>query len=193
MKPTDPIVIFRDWYQEAINTGITDPSIMTLATVDGEGNPAARIVLLKSFDENGFVFYTNYQSRKGTDLEKNPRAALVLHWRETGRQVRIEGITKKVQASASDRYFESRPRGSQLGAWASEQSREIPSKAHLDESLKRWESEFRNQPVPRPPYWGGYRVIPDKIEFWSDRENRMHERMLFEKTDQGWVFKRLAP
>ncbi|MCK5461711.1 MAG: pyridoxamine 5'-phosphate oxidase [Bacteroidales bacterium] len=193
MKTTDPIVLFRDWYQEAIDAGITDPSIMTLATVDGEGNPAARIVLLKSFDENGFVFYTNYQSRKGTDLEKNPRAALVLHWRETGHQVRIEGITKKVQASASDRYFESRPRGSQLGAWASEQSREIPSKAHLDESLKRWESEFRDQPVPRPPYWGGYRVIPDKMEFWSDRENRMHERMLFEKTEQGWVFKKLAP
>ncbi|MEE9463610.1 MAG: pyridoxamine 5'-phosphate oxidase [Bacteroidales bacterium] len=193
MKTTDPIVLFRDWYQEAIDAGITDPSIMTLATVDGEGNPAARIVLLKSFDENGFVFYTNYQSRKGTDLEKNPRAALVLHWRETGRQVRIEGITKKVQASASDRYFESRPRGSQLGAWASEQSREIQSKAHLDESLKRWESEFRDQPVPRPPYWGGYRVIPDKIEFWSEREDRMHERMLFEKTEQGWVFKKLAP
>ena len=193
MKTTDPIVLFRDWYQEAIDAGITDPSIMTLATVDGEGNPAARIVLLKSFDENGFVFYTNYQSRKGMDFEKNPRAALVLHWRETGHQVRIEGITKKVQASASDRYFESRPRGSQLGAWASEQSREIPSKAHLDESLKRWGSEFRDQPVPRPPYWGGYRVIPDKIEFWSERENRMHERMLFEKTEQGWVFKKLSP
>ncbi len=193
MKATDPIVIFRDWYQEAINAGITDPSIMTLATVDREGNPAARIVLLKSFDENGFVFYTNYQSRKGMDLEKNPRAALVLHWRETGHQVRIEGITEKVQASASDLYFESRPRGSQLGAWASEQSREISSKVHLDESLKRWGSEFRDQPVPRPPYWGGYRVIPDKIEFWSDRKNRMHERMLFEKTDQCWVFKRLAP
>ena len=193
MKTTDPIVLFRDWYQEAINAGITDPSIMTLATVDGEGNPAARIVLLKSFDENGFVFYTNYQSRKGMDLEKHPRAALVLYWRETGQQVRIEGITEKVPASASDRYFESRPRGSQLGAWASEQSREIPSKAHLDESLKRWESEFRDQPVPRPPYWGGYRVIPDKIEFWSEREDRMHERMLFEKTEQGWVFKKLAP
>ncbi len=193
MKTTDPIVLFRDWYQEAINAGITDPSIMTLATVDGEGNPAARIVLLKSFDENGFVFYTNYQSRKGTDLEKNPRAALVLHWRETGHQVRIEGITEKVQASASDRYFESRPGGSQLGAWASEQSREIQSKAHLDESLKRWESEFGDQPVPRPPYWGGYRVIPDKIEFWSDRENRMHERMLFEKIAGDWAFWRLAP
>lgn len=193
MKTTDPIVLFRDWYQEAIDAGITDPSIMTLATVDGEGNPAARIVLLKSFDENGFVFYTNYQSRKGMDLEKNPRAALVLHWRETGHQVRIEGITEKVTASASDRYFESRPRGSQLGAWASEQSRQIQSKAHLDESLKRWESEFRDQPVPRPPYWGGYRVIPDKIEFWSERENRMHERMLFEKTEQGWVFRKLAP
>ena len=193
MKAKDPFTIFSEWYHEAINSGITDPSIMTLATVDGQGNPAARIVLLKSFDEKGFVFYTNYHSRKGMDLEKNPRAALVLHWRKTGHQVRIEGSTEKVPASASDEYFGSRPRGSQLGAWASEQSREIQSSAYLDESLKRWESEFRGQPVPRPPYWGGYRVIPNKIEFWSDRENRMHDRMHFEKTDKGWVVKRLAP
>lgn len=193
MKTTDPFSIFRDWYQEAIDAGIADPSIMTLATVDREGRPAARIVLLKSFDDTGFVFYTNYQSRKGMDLARHPYAALVLHWQETGHQVRIEGAAEKVPASASDRYFVNRPRGSQLGAWASEQSREIPSRAILDESLKRWESKFRDQPVPRPPYWGGYKVIPEKIEFWSDRENRMHERMLFEKTDQGWVFKILAP
>lgn len=193
MTRADPFSIFRDWYQEAINAGIQDPSIMTLATVDGEGKPAARIVLLKSFDENGFVFYTNYQSRKGMDLEQHPRAALVLHWRETGHQVRIEGAAEKVPATLSDRYFQNRPRGSQLGAWASEQSRKIPSRASLDESLKRWENEFRDQPVPRPAYWGGYRVIPDKIEFWSDRENRMHERILFEKTGQGWDSKRLAP
>jgi len=139
------------------------------------------------------VFYTNYRSRKGMDLEKNPLAALVLHWQETGQQVRIEGAAEKLPASVSDRYFESRPRGSQLGAWASEQSREIPSRASLDESLKKWASEFMDQPVPRPPHWGGYRVVPDKIEFWSDRENRMHERMLFERSSQGWVFKRLAP
>jgi pyridoxamine 5'-phosphate oxidase len=193
MKTTDPFTIFRDWYQEAINAGIKDPTIMTLATVDGEGNPSARIVLLKSFDEKGFVFYTNYQSRKGMDLEQHPRAALVLHWRETGCQVRVEGITEKLPASASDRYFESRSRGSQLGAWASEQSSEITSRASLDESLEKWALEFRDQPVPRPPNWGGYRVTPDKIEFWSDRENRLHERMLFEKDGQGWVSKRLAP
>lgn len=193
MNTTDPFSIFRDWYQEAIDAGTADPSIMTLATVDRKGRPAARIVLLKSYDETGFVFYTNYQSRKGMELAQHPYAALVLHWQRTGHQVRIEGAAEKVPASASDRYFVNRPRGSQLGAWASEQSHEIPSRASLDESLKRWESKFRNQPVPRPPHWGGYRVIPEKIEFWSDRENRMHERMLFEKTDQGWVFKILAP
>jgi pyridoxamine 5'-phosphate oxidase len=193
MNTTDPFSIFRDWYQEAIDAGTADPSIMTLATVDRKGRPAARIVLLKSYDETGFVFYTNYQSRKGMELAQHPYAALVLHWQGTGHQVRIEGAAEKVPASASDRYFVNRPRGSQLGAWASEQSREIPSRASLDESLKRWESKFRNQPVPRPPHWGGYRVIPEKMEFWSDRENRMHERMLFEKTDQGWVFKILAP
>jgi len=193
MKTTDPFTIFRDWYQEAIEAGIKDPTIMTLATIDGEGYPSARIVLLKSFDEMGFVFYTNYQSRKGMELEKNPRAALVLHWRETGRQVRVEGLTEKLPASASDQYFESRPRGSQLGAWASEQSHEIISRASLDESLEKWAWQFRDQPVPRPPSWGGYRVIPEKIEFWSDRENRMHERMLFEKIAGNWAFRRLAP
>jgi pyridoxamine 5'-phosphate oxidase len=193
MKATKPFVIFREWYQEAVAAGIPDPTIMTLATVNPKGQPAARIVLLKSFDEKGFVFYTNYLSRKGMDLEWNPRAALVLHWRETGRQVRIEGITEKVPAAVSDRYFESRPRGSQLGAWASEQSREILPGDNLDDSLKRWGAEFRDRPVPRPPHWGGYRLIPYRIEFWSDRENRMHERMLFEKTDRDWIRKRLAP
>lgn len=193
MNTRDPFSIFRDWYQEATDAGITDPSIMTLATANKDGKPSARIVLLKSFNEHGFVFYTNYQSRKGLDLEKHPWAALVLHWRETGRQVRIEGAVEKVQASLSDRYFESRPRGSQLGAWASEQSREIPSRASLDKFLKRRELEFSEQLIPRPPHWGGYRVIPDMIEFWSDRENRMHERILFEKKGQGWDSKRLAP
>jgi pyridoxamine 5'-phosphate oxidase len=193
MQVKNPFVIFRDWYQESIDAGIPDPSIMTLATADSEGNPAARIVLLKFYDENGFVFYTNYHSRKGMDLEKNPRAALVFYWRESGRQVRIEGITEKVTASTSDRYFKSRPRGSQLGAWASEQSQEIPSGASLDESLKRRASEFRDRPVPRPPHWGGYRVIPERMEFWSDRPNRMHERMLFEKKAGDWHVRRLAP
>lgn len=193
MKRENPFTIFGNWYQEAVKAGVGDPTIMTLATVNREGNPAARIVLLKSFDEQGFVFYTNYRSRKGMDLENHPRAALVIHWRETGRQVRIEGRTEKLSASASNQYFESRPRGSQLGAWASEQSREIPTRASLDESLEKWAAEFRDQPVPRPPHWGGFRVIPDRIEFWSDRENRMHERLLFEKISGDWAFRRLAP
>ena len=193
MKKKGPFAIFRDWYREASESGIKDPTIMTLATVNAKGNPTARIVLLKSFDEHGFVFYTNYQSRKGMDLEQHPHAALVLHWRETGRQVRIEGIAEKVPSSASDQYFASRPRGSQLGAWASEQSREIPSRASLDESLDRWASEFRGKPVPRPPNWGGYRVIPNKIEFWSDRKNRIHDRVLFERVAGKWALTRLAP
>lgn len=193
MIKDDPIELFRDWFREATGAGVPDPTIMTLATVDGKGFPGARIVLLKSFDQDGFVFHTNYRSRKGKDLEQNPRAALVLHWRETGRQVRIEGIAEKVDARVSDRYFESRPRGSQLGAWASEQSREIPSACFLDESMRKWEKKFRDQAVPRPPHWGGYRVVPGRMEFWSDRENRLHERWLFEKTAGKWIKKRLAP
>ena len=193
MKTDDPISMFRAWYQEAIEAGVPDPSIMTLATVAPEGNPAARIVLLKALDEDGFVFYTNYHSRKGKHLDLNPRAALVLHWRETGRQVRIEGIAEKVPARTSDLYFESRPRGSQLGAWASEQSSEIPSRAVLDEALRKWETEFHNKPVPRPTHWGGYRVVPERIEFWSEVENRMHDRWLFEKAAGMWTSKRLAP
>jgi pyridoxamine 5'-phosphate oxidase len=193
MKTDDPISVFRDWYQEAIDAGVPDPTIMTLATVGPGGIPAARVVLLKAFDEDGFVFFTNYHSRKGRHLDQNPRAALVLHWRETGRQVRIEGTAEKIPAWKSDQYFESRPRGSQLGAWASEQSREILSRAILDESLKQWEMEFRDQPVPRPPHWGGYRVVPERMEFWSERENRMHDRWLFEKAAGKWTSKQLAP
>ena len=193
MKYPDPINLFRDWYHEAIAGGVPDPSIMTLATVGPDGHPAARIVLLKAFDEAGFVFYTNYHSRKAMDLGHHPRAALVLHWQETGRQVRIEGAAEKVPSRTSDRYFKSRPRGSQLGAWASDQSREIASRATLDESLKKWDKQFRDRPVPRPPHWGGFRVVPDRMEFWSDRENRMHDRWLFEKAGGIWITKRLSP
>jgi pyridoxamine 5'-phosphate oxidase len=193
MKSKDPISIFDEWYREALRSGQPDPSIMTLATVDGRGHPSARIVLLKSYDASGFVFFTNYLSRKGTQLDVNPHVALVLHWLETGRQVRIEGVAEKVSEGVSDRYFESRPRGSQLGAWASEQSRVIRTMASLEESFRKREEEFRDRPVTRPPHWGGYRVIPDRIEFWSDRENRLHERILFEKTSGGWQRQRLSP
>ena len=193
MKSTDPFSIFKNWYQEVIDAGTSDPTIMTLATVGGDGSPTARIVLLKSYDESGFVFYTNYRSMKALNLETNPRGALVFHWREPGYQIRIEGRTVKVSAKESDRYFSSRPRGSQLGAWASNQSQEIPSTAYLDESLQRWKTEFQDQSVPRPPHWGGYRVIPERIEFWSEREDRMHERILFEKSEQKWISKKLAP
>jgi pyridoxamine 5'-phosphate oxidase len=189
----DPFSIFSEWYREAREAGIPEPGTMTLATVDDRGHPSARIVLLKSFDESGFVFFTNSLSRKGMELHINPRTALVLYWRETGRQVRIEGRAEKVPDLESDRYFETRPRGSQLGAWASEQSREIRSMASLDEMYRKWEAEFRDSPVPRPPHWGGYRVIPDRIEFWSDRENRLHERILFKKTGGEWQVQRLSP
>jgi pyridoxamine 5'-phosphate oxidase len=193
MKKNNPFEIFRDWYREAQNAGVPDPTVMTLATADGEGKPAARIVLLKSFDEKGFVFFTNYRSRKARDLGENPRAALILHWWETGRQVRIEGITEKTSPEESDNYFDSRPRGHQLGAWASEQSSHVPTRASLDESLHHRAREFSDRPVPRPPHWGGYRVIPDRIEFWSNRKNRMHDRVVFERTARGWSSTRLAP
>jgi pyridoxamine 5'-phosphate oxidase len=193
MRLKDPFSVFRDWYQQAVDAGNPDPTIMTLATVGADGSPAARMVLLKSYNEDGFVFYTNYRSRKAMDLENSPRAALVFHWQERGYQVRIEGRAEKVSARESDRYFASRPLGSQLGAWASEQSREIPSTRHLDESMQKWKTEFKEQPVPRPPHWGGYRVIPDKMEFWSEREDRMHERILYEKKGHEWISKILAP
>jgi pyridoxamine 5'-phosphate oxidase len=182
MSSLNPFVHFRQWYREAFDAGIPEPGTMTLATSDAEGRPSARIVLLKDFDEKGFVFFTNYRSRKGMHLDRNPWAALVVYWQQSGRQVRIEGRVVKVPAGESDRYFATRPRGSQLGAWASEQSSTIPSRESLEASLRERDLEFRDREVPRPPHWGGYRLIPDRMEFWVEREDRLHDRLVYERS-----------
>ncbi len=167
---------------------------MTLATVDADGQPHARIVLLKGIEHNSFVFYTNYLSNKGVDISGNNKVSLVFFWTELERQVRVDGIAEKVSPETSDEYFMSRPAGSRLGAWSSPQSQEIPSRNILDENYKKYLSKFGNDHVPRPEHWGGYAVIPHYIEFWQGRSNRMHDRVTFTKTSSGdWKKARLAP
>ena len=199
-------MLFRQWYMEVVDSGIPDPTIMTLATVDKTGRPSARIVLLKEFDERGFVFYSNYHSSKAEHLGETPWAALVIHWQPTGHQVRIEGKVEMTSGEESDRYFATRPRSSQLGAWASEQSRIVPSRESLDEAFRKTEEKYRDKDVPRPPHWGGFRLDPDRMEFWVSREDRMHDRIVYEKNlgldkSRGdskkdlkeWIIRRLAP
>jgi pyridoxamine 5'-phosphate oxidase len=193
---TDPLVQFHAWFAEAAEQGVVQPEAMTLATVDSNtGQPSARIVLLRHLDARGFVFFTNYDSRKGRELTGNPRAALVFFWEPLERQVRIEGQVEKVSASESDAYFRSRPRGSQLGAWASEQSTELASREALDTLFRELETKFAaSREIPRPPHWGGFRVIPTRIEFWQGQPSRLHDRISYRKTDDGhWIRARLAP
>lgn len=188
-----PIEQFTSWWNDALNSEIYEPNAMTLATSTGDGKPSARIVLLKGYDECGFVFFTNYQSHKGKELEENPYAALVFFWKEIERQIRIEGTVEKVSAKESDNYFFSRPEGSRIGAWASPQSEVIADRSLLDENTKRFTEEFKNS-IPRPPHWGGYRVMPQKIEFWQGGTNRLHDRIQYTKTAEGsWRAERLAP
>ena len=193
MTSQNPLLLFRQWYLEAVDSGIDDPTIMTLATVDAEGKPTARIILLKDFNDRGFVFYTNYQSHKADQLDENPLAALVIHWNSLGHQVRIEGSVEKISPEESDSYFATRPRGSQLGAWASEQSSPISSTDILTEAMHQKELEFKDMNVPRPPHWGGYRLMPERIEFWVSHEDRLHERTLFERKGDDWETILLAP
>ena len=189
----NPIQQFRLWFDEAIEAGIPETDAMTLATATSGGNPSARIVLLKSFDERGFVFYTNYQSRKAKELAENPRVSLLFYWMQIKRQVRVEGVVEKVSAEESDRYFNSRPLGSRIGAWASEQSRPVQNREQLEKSFEAYRAKFGEQ-VPRPPHWGGYRVKPSRIEFWQGRDNRLHDRLRFTLQDDGsWLIERLAP
>ncbi len=188
----NPVEQFRLWLDEAWKL-VRQANAMTLATADKQGRPTARMVLLKGLDDRGFVFYGNYNSRKGIELEENAWAALVFWWDDFERQVRVEGITQKISAVEADEYFQSRPRGSQLGAWASPQSQAVSGREELDEQFREIEQKYENQEIPRPPYWGGWRVIPHTIEFWQGRPDRMHDRLVYHKTSTGWQIERLAP
>jgi pyridoxamine 5'-phosphate oxidase len=191
----NPIRQFERWFADANATGMSeqDAISMTLATADKEGRTSARIVLMKSFDDQGFVFYTNYNSRKSQDFEDNPRACLLFYWSQLWRQVRIEGEVEKVSESESEEYFHSRPFGSKLGAWASDQSRPVESREQLEKRFEEFALKFADN-IPRPPHWGGYRVKPDVIEFWQGRENRLHDRLRYTlQKDGGWLIERLAP
>jgi pyridoxamine 5'-phosphate oxidase len=190
----DPVVQFRTWFAEAQAIQGIEPHAMTLATADPAGNPSARTVLLKGLDERGFVFYTNYQSLKGTQLAANPRAELLFYWPELERQVRIHGQVEQIDRAASESYFRSRPVGSQLAALVSAQSTVIPNRAALEEAFQSLEATYKTDQVPIPGHWGGYRVIPAWIEFWQGRVNRLHDRLRYRRDSGGeWIVERLAP
>lgn len=190
----DPFKQFQLWYDTALNAGLVHPDACALATVSPEGKPSARMLLLKGFDENGFVFYTNSESRKGGELSGNPDAAICFWWDKLERQVRIEGKVYVVPEAEADLYFATRPRGSQIGAWASQQSRVIRSREYLDEQYHKIDLEYADMDIPRPLYWNGYRLIPSSIEFWQGRPNRLHDRLRYRKIKGGgWRIERLAP
>lgn len=201
----DPLLFFQKWFSEAEASGITEVNAMTLATANMWGLPSARIVLLKGLDEEGFVFFTNYDSEKGRQIAEEESVALLFFWKELERQVRIEGVARKISAQESDDYFHSRPKGSQIGAVASPQSQVIEGRTELEEKVKELEAQYTDSEIPRPEHWGGYRVIPEKVEFWQGRNNRLHDRIVFYRepeTDNGegelpgysaWEKFRLAP
>lgn len=191
--PDDPLDLFGRWFEEALAADLVDASAMTLATADADGRPSARTVLLKGFGADGFCFYTNYDSRKAHELDANPRAALAFWWDRLERQVRIEGAVKRLPPEIADEYFATRPRGSQLGAHVSPQSRPIGGRKELEDALRDLAERFGDDPVPRPPDWGGYAVAPETIEFWQGRENRLHDRLRYTRDGDGWKRERLAP
>jgi pyridoxamine 5'-phosphate oxidase len=189
----DPILQFQKWFAEAVNAKLYEPNVMTFATADSDGKPSARIVLLKGFDEQGFVFYTNYESKKAQDLVENPQAALVFFWAELERQVRIEGIVSKVDKGISEAYFQSRPTGSQIGAIASAQSSVLTDRSILEERVAELTTQYEGKTIPKPEHWGGYLVEPKHIEFWQGRSSRLHDRITYDYTDGSWKINRLAP
>ena len=191
--PSEPIVLFRRWYEEAERAGIRLPNAMGLATASADGRPSIRHVLLRGVEDDGFVFYTNHGSRKGVELAENPRAAFSLYWRELDRQISVTGDVATVSAEESDAYFATRPREARIGAWASRQSTELASRDELMERFAEVDARYEGADVPRPPFWGGYRITPITIEFWLGRQHRLHDRFLYERAREGWTIRRLSP
>ncbi len=189
----DPIAQFGRWFEEALKAEVMEPNAMSLATASADGAPSARVVLLKGYDERGFVFFTDYRSQKGVELTANPRAALVLYWPELERQVRITGTTSPIAREESEAYYRTRPRGSRLGAWISHQSQVIASRKVLDDRVPELEETFPGDDIPLPAYWGGFRVAPERIEFWQGRENRLHDRIRYVWEEGSWRIERLSP
>lgn len=191
----DPIRLFQAWFKAARKSGLFLPEAMTLATASQEGKPSARMVLLKHADEHGFVFFTNYGSRKAAELQANPHASLLFHWPILQRQVRVEGAVVRVSREESADYYHSRPRGSQIGAWASKQSTELDARTTLEQRVSDFEREFQDGEIPLPDHWGGYRIVPERIEFWQGRPFRLHDRIIFERADSSadWETHRLYP
>jgi len=190
----EPLLQFKSWLEEALATeGVVEPNAVTVASVGPDGQPSLRIVLLRGYDERGFVFFTNYESRKGRELDAHPKAALLFYWAALERQIRIEGSISRLDADESDAYFRQRPRGHRLSSWASKQSTVVPDRAFLEAQMKFEDERFKDVEVPRPPYWGGYRLVPQSYEFWQGRRNRVHDRIAYQRVRQGWKTERLSP
>jgi len=185
--------LFKKWYREAAHAGTTLPEAMALATATRRGAPSVRMVLLRGLSSRGFEFFTNYNSRKAVELMENPRAAMVFHWPLIERQIRVEGRIQKLSRAESDKYFRTRPRESRVSAWISPQSEEIPDRAFLERAFERMHNQYAGKPIPRPPFWGGFRLVPDQIEFWQGQPHRLHDRLCFQKRAGGWRALRLGP
>ena len=190
---SDPFIQFRYWYDEHLTSGVENPEAVSLGSASTDGHVSVRTVLLKDFNENGFVFFTNYKSKKGDQLSSNPKAAFLFYWPETGRQVRIEGTIEKLSDKDSEAYFKTRPKESQISAWASEQSKPIPDRQYLENRFLFYKSQYHNKPVAKPPHWGGFRLIPQWFEFWQNGDFRLHDRLTYTRKKNNWVIERLSP